>query len=240
MISPSSIAVIGFALASTIVFKTTDYNVMNVLTPITLTAVMLILSQALLQKFLTTVVLGKQRATCSALPDESVAISKERLKGQTICSEAESNTVSDRYEALLSESLRKEQKRRENTLRAVNEYVTLVTAGFLSKKSLTTLLDNISHMAAGCTEPYQPLSSDMEKKLKSPDLRHLAWNIGERLGVSRRERAKFIQASFPYELKNATLEYLELNLRDLVPAQIKIDVPDKGDYRFHYSAEDAA
>ena len=30
---------------------------------------------------------------------------------------------------------------------------------------------------------YEPLRSDMEKKLKSPDLRHLSWNIGERLGI---------------------------------------------------------
>lgn len=146
----------------------------------------------------------------------------------------------DRYEILQTEALRKEQMRKQDTLAAVNEYVTFVTAGYLSKKSLAILLDNIGRMATGCTEPYQPLSSDMEKKLKSPDLRHLAWNVGERLGVSRRERARFIQASFPYELKNATLEYLELNLRDLVPANIKIDIPDKGDFRFHYDAEDAA
>ena len=43
--------------------------------------------------------------------------------------------------------------------------------------------------------------------------------------------------TFPYELVNATLEYLRLNLRDNVPSQIPIDVPDKGDYRFHLDVD---
>ena len=51
------------------------------------------------------------------------------------------------------------------------------------------------------------------------------------------KRAVFIKKSFPYELANATLEYLKLNLRDNVSSQIPIDVPDKGDYRFHLDAD---
>lgn len=47
----------------------------------------------------------------------------------------------------------------------------------------------------------------------------------------------FIKKSFPYELVNATLEYLKLNLRDNVSSQIPIDVPDKGDYRFHLDVD---
>ena len=45
-------------------------------------------------------------------------------------------------------------------------------------------------------DEYETIHSDMGNMLKSPDLRHLAWNIGERLNVPRRERAKFILASF--------------------------------------------
>ena len=74
-------------------------------------------------------------------------------------------------------------------------------------------------------------------KAELPGLRHLAWNIGERLGVPLAKRAVFIKKSFPYELVNATLEYLRLNLRDNVPSQIPIDVPDKGDYRFHLDVD---
>ena len=112
--------------------------------------------------------------------------------------------------------------------------------GYLSQKSLDTLLFNIECLAFGRTDEYKPLRSDMDKKLKSPDLRHLAWNIGERLGVSRRVRAEFILASFPKELEQATVNYLEANLRDTIPCHIKIDVPDKGNYRFHCTPQAAA
>ena len=131
-------------------------------------------------------------------------------------------------------------ERRKDILNTVNEYVTYITAGYLTKNSLATLLANIEKMACGEYGAYMALRSDMEnKQLKSPDLRHLAWNIGERLGVPRKERAVFIQKSFPFELSKATLSYLELNLRDLVPSQIKIDVPLKDDYRFEFQRESA-
>ena len=146
----------------------------------------------------------------------------------------------DHYEALQEEVARKEVERKKKVLDAVNEYVAHITAGYLSKKSLATLLQNIEKMACGEYGNYQPLRSDIEaRQLKSPDLRHLAWNIGERLGVPRKERAAFILASFPHELGKATLAYLELNLRDLVPCHIRIDVPKKGDYRFEYQREAA-
>ena len=146
----------------------------------------------------------------------------------------------DRYEALQEEVARKEVERKKKVLDAVNEYVAHITAGYLSKKSLATLLQNIEKMACGEYGNYQPLRSDIEaRQLKSPDLRHLAWNIGERLGVPRKERAAFILASFPHELGKATLAYLELNLRDLVPCHIRINVPKKGDYRFEYQREAA-
>ena len=77
----------------------------------------------------------------------------------------------------------------------------------------------------------------VDNPLRSPGLRHLAWNVGERLGVPLAKRAVFIKKSFPYELVNATLEYLKLNLRDNVSSQIPIDVPDKGDYRFHLDVD---
>lgn len=118
--------------------------------------------------------------------------------------------------------------------------MTDITAEYLSKKNLALLIENIEHLACGRVNEYKPVCSDMEKKLKSPDLRHLAWNVGERLGVSRHDRAVFIRASFPKELESATIPYLEANLRDRIPCHIKIDVPDKGDYHFHNKTNRAA
>lgn len=149
-------------------------------------------------------------------------------------------SVIDKYEENLNASIQRNAERRTRTIEAINEYVMDVTTGYLSKKGLTTLLANIEKLANGVYNEYEAIHPDMENTLKSPDLRHLAWNIGERLNVPRRERAKFILASFPVILKDATIEYLERNLRDSVASNIIIDVPDKGDYKFHHKQNEVA
>jgi len=127
-------------------------------------------------------------------------------------------------------------ERQVEIMDAIREYVTIKTAPYLSKEDIVTLISNIECMAYDQTESYKPIRSNIDNPLRSPGLRHLAWNVGERLGIPLVKRAAFIKASFPYELVNATHEYLRLNLRDYVTSQIPIDVPDKGDYRFHLDA----
>lgn len=139
----------------------------------------------------------------------------------------------DKY-AMLQENIEKENiKRKVLIMEAVREYVTYTVAPYLKKEDVLILLENINCMAIGHTSSYKSIRSDLNNPLRSPDLRHLAWNIGERLGIPNRERAIFIKASFPFELRDATVEYLERNLRDVIPASIPIDRPAKGDYKFN-------
>lgn len=139
----------------------------------------------------------------------------------------------DKY-AMLQENIEKENiKRKILTMEAIREYVTYTVAPYLKKEDVLILLENINCMAIGHTSSYKSIRSDLNNPLRSPDLRHLAWNIGERLGIPNRERAIFIKASFPFELRDATVEYLERNLRDVIPASIPIDRPAKGDYKFN-------
>lgn len=139
----------------------------------------------------------------------------------------------DKY-AMLQENIEKENiKRKILIMEAIREYVTYTVAPYLKKEDVLILLENINCMAIGHTSSYKSIRSDLNNPLRSPDLRHLAWNIGERLGISNRERAIFIKASFPFELRDATVEYLERNLRDIIPASIPIDRPAKGDYKFN-------
>lgn len=139
----------------------------------------------------------------------------------------------DKY-AMLQENIEKENiKRKVLIMEAIREYVTYTVAPYLKKEDVLILLENINCMAIGRTSSYKSIRSDLNNPLRSPDLRHLAWNIGERLGISNRERAIFIKASFPFELRDATVEYLERNLRDVIPASIPIDRPAKGDYKFN-------
>ena len=139
----------------------------------------------------------------------------------------------DKY-AMLQENIEKENiKRKVLIMEAIREYVTYTVAPYLKKEDVLILLENINCMAIGHTSSYKSIRSDLNNPLRSPDLRHLAWNIGERLGIPNRERAIFIKASFPFELRDATVEYLERNLRDVIPASIPIDRPAKGDYKFN-------
>ena len=139
----------------------------------------------------------------------------------------------DKYEVLQREMEEQNTKRKVLIMEAIREYVTYTVAPYLKKEDVLILLENINCMAIGHTSSYKSIRSDLNNPLRSPDLRHLAWNIGERLGISNRERAIFIKASFPFELRDATVEYLERNLRDVIPASIPIDRPAKGDYKFN-------
>lgn len=139
----------------------------------------------------------------------------------------------ERYNQLQEELKQQRARRHTKLMDAIREYVTLVTAPFLSQKALDTLLTNIEQMACGRTDSCLPLHSNPDRPLRSPELRHLAWNIGERLGTSLEDRARFIKLSFPHELNNATVEYMQRNLRVTAPSHIPIDIPDEGDFRFH-------
>ena len=139
----------------------------------------------------------------------------------------------DKYEVLQKEMEEQNTKRKLLIMEAIREYVTYTVAPYLKKEDVLILLENINCMAIGHTSSYKSIRSDLNNPLRSPDLRHLAWNIRERLGISNRERAIFIKASFPFELRDATVEYLERNLRDVIPASIPIDRPAKGDYKFN-------
>ena len=73
-----------------------------------------------------------------------------------------------------------EARRHAELMEAIREYVTVATAPFLSQKALDTLLTNIEQIACGRTDSCLPLRSNPDRPLRSPELRHLAWNIGER------------------------------------------------------------
>lgn len=217
-----------------------DHNILLDITTFIISFVVLILAYGLVSKFLAGIINDLNGTAAPALAVAVVSSSSEEIIQPTEPAPSRPDLIGsslDKYDDLLAEAQRKDAQRRLDTLQAIHEYVMRKLADRLSKKSIAALLANIERLAFDSQNEYEPLRSDMEKKLKSPDLRHLAWNIGERLGVPHRERAVFIKASFPVELQNASIEYLEANLRDIVPSYIRIDVPDEGDYRFHYEME---
>lgn len=234
-----------FATLSSYLYTRFHINLMLVATPLLIAFLVVLFGHGIINRLITGCAITRQQPSSfgqqKALPADIKGTESEDKQTDTKATkEAAPSSALDLYEAMQLEEQRKEAERRKDILNCINDYVRHIVVGYLSQKSLDTLLFNIECLAFGRTDEYRPLRSDIDKKLKSPDLRHLAWNIGERLGVSRRVRAEFILASFPKELEQATVNYLEANLRDTIPCHIKIDVPDKGDYRFHYTPQAAS
>lgn len=230
-----TLLVVTYATISTYLYIRHGINTMEVLTPVILGLVATILSCGLLQrsfyKWITKYSINLPFARQSPIVLEAVTETKNDCT--TEIQAIEQPSVLDNYDTMLENFKKKEAERQVKITDAIREYVTIKTAPYLSKEAITTLIANIEYMACDNPDLYKPIRSNIDNPLRSPGLRHLAWNIGERLNVPLVKRAEFIKASFPHELVNASHEYLRLNLRDTVTSQIPIDVPDKGDFRFH-------
>lgn len=260
-----ALSVIIYAAIDTYLFLCHDINIMRITTPVILGLVIAIILCGLLYNFFykwltknpinfslgepSTPIVESENAIESIDATEILTIEQpmdlpeqESFPSQlsnpnTVNSDCPQDSHLNKYDSILVELKKKEIERQVEIMDAIREYVTVKTAPYLSKEDIATLIFNIEYMAYDQPESYKPIRSNIDNPLRSPGLRHLAWNVGERLGVPLAKRAVFIKKSFPYELVNATLEYLRLNLRDNVPSQIPIDVPDKGDYRFHLDVD---
>lgn len=138
----------------------------------------------------------------------------------------------DNYEVRVAEIERRKAERQADIKRVIHEYTTFVMTEFLSKEDLEILHENIEYFAHGQSDLYKPIRSKVDNSLRSIDLMHFVWNIGERLGISLIDRATFIHTIFPHELKDASIKYLAKNLRTCGVCKIALDIPKTGDYHF--------
>ena len=107
------------------------------------------------------------------------------------------------YEVRIAEIERKKAERQADIKRVIHEYTTFVMAEYFTKEDLAALHENIEYLTHAQTDLYKPIRSKSDNPIKSIDLRHFAWNIGERLNLKLEDRAKFIHILFPHELKDA-------------------------------------
>ena len=234
-----ALSVITYTATDTYLSAYHDIDVMNIMTPVIIGLAATIILCGTLQrsfyKWMTKYSINLSFARQSPIVLEADTEIKTDCANeiQTI----EQPSVLDNYDTMLENFKKKEAERQVKIMDAIREYVTIKTAPYLSKEAIVTLIANIEYMACDHPNLYKPIRSNIDNPLRSPGLRHLAWNVGERLNVPLVKRAEFIKASFPHELVNATHEYLRLNLRDTVTSQIPIDVPDKGDFRFHLDTD---
>jgi len=123
-----------------------------------------------------------------------------------------------------------------------------------SNEHLEEIYRTIVNYSANCLFPYIPFSEFEtlinnirqfhndgsiqgpildNKELLQIDLRHYAWNIGERLGWTGRQRAEFIKLCFPREMGSSEVETIRRNLKTTRQCLIPLDKPDPGSFLFH-------
>lgn len=115
---------------------------------------------------------------------------------------------------------------------AVSEYVRLTLSPYMSEGDISIICNNIKLWIENENKELIPVSTD--GRLASIDLRHFAWNIGERFNWKGQKRALFIKMLFPLELKDIEVSTIRRNLRQSGNCIIELDIPEKGDYRFSF------
>ena len=234
-----SVSVILYWATDSYLYLSCHINLMEYSTPVILYITAMILVCGVLQRFFFRFItknelslsFGKQ---VRPLPEQIKEIDPECPKDKDINPEnlVVKHDYMDNYEVRIAEIERKKAERQANIKRVIHEYTTFVMTEFLSKEDLEILHENIEYFAHGQFDLYKPIRSKVDNSLRSIDLMHFVWNIGERLGISLIDRATFIHTIFPHELKDASIKYLAKNLRTKGICKIALDIPKTGDYHF--------
>ena len=234
-----SVSVILYWATDSYLYLSCHINLMEYSTPVILYITAMILVCGVLQRFFFRFItknelslsFGKQ---VRPLPEQIKEIDPECPKDKDINPEnlVVKHDYMDNYEVRVAEIECEKAERQADIKRIIHEYTTFVMTEFLSKEDLEILHENIEYFAHGQSDLYKPIRSKVDNSLRSIDLMHFVWNIGERLGISLIDRATFIHTIFPHELKDASIKYLAKNLRTCGVCKIALDIPKTGDYHF--------
>lgn len=234
-----SVSVILYWATDSYLYLSCHINLMEYSTPVILYITAMILVCGVLQRFFFRFItknelslsFGKQ---VRPLPEQIKEIDPECPKDKDINPEnlVVKHDYMDNYEVRIAEIERKKAERQADIKRVIHEYTTFVMTEFLSKEDLEILHENIEYFAHRQFDLYKPIRSKVDNSLRSIDLMHFVWNIGERLNISLIDRATFIHTIFPHELKDASIKYLAKNLRTCGVCKIALDIPKTGDYHF--------
>lgn len=234
-----SVSVILYWATDSYLYLNCHIDMMEYSTPVILYITAMILACGVLQRFFFQFItknelslsFGKQ---VRPLPEQIKEIDPECPKDKDINPEnlVVKHDYMDNYDVRIAEIEHKKAERQANIKRVIHEYTTFVMTEFLSKEDLEILHENIEYFAHGQFDLYKPIRSKVDNSLRSIDLMHFVWNIGERLGISLIDRATFIHTIFPHELKDASIKYLAKNLRTCGVCKIALDIPKTRDYHF--------
>lgn len=138
--------------------------------------------------------------------------------------------TSQSYHDIRIQYKNKEDELNAKKLAAVREYVHIVMSPYLKEPELQTLIINISQWVDDDDQVLKSVTTD--GRLTTLDLRHFAWNVGERFKWKGVKRATFIKLVFPFEMRELEIETIRRNLRQNGNCLIELDIPEKGKYEF--------
>lgn len=203
-----SVSVILYWATDSYLYLSCHINLMEYSTPVILYITAMILACGVLQRFFFRFITKNELSLSfdkqvRALPEQIKEIDPKCPKDKDINPEnlVVKHDYMDNYEVRVAEIEREKAERQADIKRIIHEYTTFVMTEFLSKEDLEILHENIEYFAHGQSDLYKPIRSKVDNSLRSIDLMHFVWNIGERLGISLIDRATFIHTIFPHELK---------------------------------------
>lgn len=146
---------------------------------------------------------------------------------------SDTTATNDKLQQIRDRHLQEQSILQQEIMTAIREYLSWILPPFMKDEDIETLYKNVELWQYSHETTLSPTMTN--GKLSTLDLRHLAWNIGERLKWSGERRAFFIKLSYPHEFRDSDISSIRRNLRQQGDCAIKIDIPDKHDYKFHLS-----
>ena len=179
--------------------------------------------------------MGKNKTTFKPKPQKLLHPAETAVGRTTDDASISKEKEKDRNETIRELHQQQIIKRRQQVMECVIDYVELTMAPYMKSDELHTLCDNIKNWDVSKEFALSPTITNGQ--LSTLDLRHLAWNIGERFKWNGEERAIFIKRTFPYEFRDLEIKSIRRNLRQQGSCNIPLDIPEKGNYKFHISPE---
>lgn len=149
---------------------------------------------------------------------------------------------SEEYKKRNEEYINKLKEEKTKLVAEIIGYVQYTMACFMDEQNLDAFCKDI----LGWTEnpEFKPQPAKTKMRLTSLEVRHFVWNIGERLGKANgyngTARLNFVKALFPDVLKGIEDETILNFTVDPDKGRIKLDRPENGSYKFHYSRKQTA
>ena len=206
-----ALSVIIYAAIDTYLFLCHDISIMRITTPVIVGLVIAILLCGLLHKFFYRWLIKNpicfsfgEQLSHAAEPENIIEINdvtealpigqpmdspeqecppSQHSNQDSVNSDCPEDSHLAKYDVILEKLKKREIERQAEIMNAIREYVTIKTAPYLAKEAIAILISNIEYMACDQSDLYKPIRSNIDNPLRSPGLRHLAWNVGERLEV---------------------------------------------------------